>query len=170
MCRERRAVWKARIDLHRRAGRITDGECHVGQALLLRLGHDGRCDPSHATLADDSGESVSTVQRALRALRKLGMVSWVRRLIRDGWRAAQTSNAYLLSLGEAPEIPRPRCDGQTDRETKSLINQALTSLSAISDAAKAALAPPAGWQARFAAKIASERKARRLMKGSARPG
>jgi hypothetical protein len=38
MCRERRAVWKARIDIQRRAGRVTDGEAYVGQALLKRLG------------------------------------------------------------------------------------------------------------------------------------
>ena len=50
MCRERRAVWKARIEIHRRAGRITDGEAYVGLALLKRLGQDGRCDPSHQTL------------------------------------------------------------------------------------------------------------------------
>ena len=34
-----------------RAGRVTDGEAYVGQALLKRLGQDGRCDPSHQTLA-----------------------------------------------------------------------------------------------------------------------
>ena len=118
MCRERRAVWKARIEIHRRAGRITDGESYVGLALLKRLGQDGRCDPSHQTLADDSGESISTVQRALKAFFACGMVSWIRRLVRDGWRACQTSNAYLLTLGKTPEIPIKRCDCQTDRETR----------------------------------------------------
>ena len=118
MCRERRAVWKARIEIHRRAGRITDGESYVGLALHKRLGQDGRCDPSHQTLADDSGESVSTVQRALKAFFACGMVSWIRRLVRDGWRACQTSNAYLLTLGKTPEIPVKHCDCQTDRETR----------------------------------------------------
>jgi DNA-binding transcriptional MocR family regulator len=118
MCRERRAVWKARIEIQRRGGRITDGEAYVGLALLKRLGQDGRCDPSHQTLADDSGESVSTVQRALKALLACGMVSWMRRLVRDGWRASQTSNAYLLTLGETPEIPALHCDVQTGRETR----------------------------------------------------
>jgi hypothetical protein len=47
LCRERRVVWKARIDLFRRAGRVTNGEPYVGQALLKRLGQDGRWDPSH---------------------------------------------------------------------------------------------------------------------------
>src|SRR3954464_6471388 len=51
MDRERRAVWKARVEIHCRAGRITDGYSYVALALLKRLGTDGRCDPSHQTLA-----------------------------------------------------------------------------------------------------------------------
>jgi hypothetical protein len=117
MDRERRAVWQARIDIHRRAGRITDGEAYVGAALIRRLGQDGRCDPSQATLASDSGESLSTVKRALRALAGLGMVSWVRRLIREGWRTEQTSNAYMLTLGDPAKIPQPACEVQTARGT-----------------------------------------------------
>jgi DNA-binding transcriptional MocR family regulator len=116
--RERRAVWKARMEMHRRVGRITDSGAQVGTALLRRLGQDGRCDPSHQTLADDSGESVSTVQRALKALAACGLVSWVRRIIREGWRACQTSNAYLLTAGDPPRIQPPSCDGQSDRGTK----------------------------------------------------
>jgi hypothetical protein len=115
MDRERRAVWKARIDIHRRAGRITDGEAYVGAALIRRLGQDGRCDPSQATLASDSGESLSTVKRALKALAGLGMVSWVRRLVREGWRTEQTSNAYLLKLGDPAKIPPPSCEVQSGR-------------------------------------------------------
>src|SRR3954453_12720420 len=82
MDREHRAVWKARVEIHRKAGRITDGYSYVALALLKRLGTDGRCDPSHQTLADDSGESVDTVKRALKALHGLSLVEWLRRLIR----------------------------------------------------------------------------------------
>lgn len=143
--RERRAVWKARLELHRRAGRITDGFGHVGEALLKRLGQNGRCDPSHATLADDSGESLSTVKRALEAFRDCGMVFWVRRILRDGWRAVQTSNAYLLSLGETPQMPMPSCKAQTERETRkkafsALQSPALAASEADRRAAQAALA------------------------------
>jgi hypothetical protein len=120
LCRERRAVWKARIDLARRAGRVTDGEAYVGQALLKRLGQDGRCDPSHQTLADDSGESVSTVKRALKAFWACGLVNWVRRLWRNGTRVSQDTNAYMLTLGDPPQIPQVRCEGQFGRETNSV--------------------------------------------------
>jgi hypothetical protein len=141
MDRERRAVWKARIEIHRRARRITDGESYVGLALLKRLGQDGRCDPSHQTLADDSGESISTVKRALKAFLACGMVSWVRRLVRDGWRACQTSNAYLLTLGKVPEILGKPCDVQTDRETRKEAFSSVQEVSArAQQEARAALA------------------------------
>ena len=120
LCCERRKVWKARIDLQRRAGQITDGESYVGQALLKRLGQDGRCDPSHQTLAKDSGESVSTVKRALKAFWACGLVNWVRRLWRNGTRVSQDTNAYLLTLGEPPKFPADRCEVQSARQTSSL--------------------------------------------------
>ncbi len=120
LCRERRAVWKARIDINRRAGRVTSDFGHVGEALLKRLGKDGRCDPSLQTLAKDSKEDVSTVQRALKAFYACGMVTWVRRIRRNGTRVSQDTNAYVLTLGEPPKIPLVRCDRQSAQETCSL--------------------------------------------------
>ena len=98
MDRERRAVWKARVEIHRRSGALTDGMSYVALALLKRLGKDGQCDPSHETLHNDSGESIDTVKRALKALSRLGMVDWARRVCRAGSRVWQTSNSYLLTL------------------------------------------------------------------------
>src|SRR6476620_6075211 len=101
MDRERRAVWKARVESHRRAGRLSDAGSYVALALLRRLGTDRRCDPSHATLADDSGKSVDTVKRALKAMQALGLVDWARRLCREGSRVWQMSNSYLLWLSQS---------------------------------------------------------------------
>ena len=115
--RESRAVWRARLDLARRAGRITALHALVGHALARRLGTDGRCDPSHATIAADAGASVRTVRRALVALADCGMVQWTRRLVRAGWRTAQTSNAYALVVGSGRITPAIRCGGQAGRET-----------------------------------------------------
>ena len=114
-----RAIWKARIELYRRAGRLTDGFAHVALALVKRLGTDGRLDPSHTTLAEDAAESVSTVKRALDALQELGLVWWVRRLIREGWRTEQTSNGYALAIGPTPD-PAPRTEAQNERATQKL--------------------------------------------------
>jgi hypothetical protein len=62
------------------------------------LGHDGRLDPSHATIAARARVSIATVIRALAQLRALGFLTWVRRLVRTAWRAEQTSSAYVLAL------------------------------------------------------------------------
>jgi hypothetical protein len=115
MCRERRAVWKARLDMLERAGRITPAFEKIGRALLRRLGGSGQCDPSHETLAADTGKDPSTVKEALKRLRELGFVWWVRRLIRAGWRTEQTSNAYVLTLG----LPQ-HCEAEIPRPTKKL--------------------------------------------------
>jgi DNA-binding transcriptional MocR family regulator len=113
-------IWQVRLQIHNLAGRITDAGQKVARALFKRLGVDGRCDPSHATLADDCGKSIATVKRALKALKACGMVWWTKRLVREGWRTEQTSNAYMLTLGETPEISAPRCDAQSERLTDSL--------------------------------------------------
>jgi hypothetical protein len=119
MDRERKAVWKCRLTMHCRAGRITDAFEKIGLALLRRLGTDGRLDPSHETIAGDAGKSIATVKRALGALQELGLVWWVRRLIREGWRTEQTSNGYALAIGPTPD-PAPRTEAQNERATQKL--------------------------------------------------
>src|SRR4051794_11328376 len=99
-----RALWLARRDAARRARRITPGHELVARALLKRLGPDGRLDPAQDTLAHDTGLSERTVRRALRALADVGLLTWQRRLARDGWRCRQTSNAYCL-VPEGPALP-----------------------------------------------------------------
>ncbi|MFL5284609.1 MAG: hypothetical protein ACJ8AW_27380 [Rhodopila sp.] len=89
-------------------------------ALLKRLGADGRCDPSHQTLSADSGESPDTVKKALKALYGLGMDDWLRRLIREGTQVRQTSNSYLLTLGNPAVLPAVRCEVDSARETRKL--------------------------------------------------
>jgi AraC-like DNA-binding protein len=107
--REQRCVWRVRLDLARRAGRITPLHVLIGLALLRRLGQDGRCDPSHDTIAADTGCSPRTVRTALAALFQLGMLKWVNRLVRVGARVAQASNAYTLLVATVAAFgPRPR--------------------------------------------------------------
>jgi hypothetical protein len=115
--REQRAVWRARLDLARRAGRLTALHAAIGTALARRLGQDGRCDPSHQTIAEDAGASVRTVRRALAAMAECGLVRWVRRLVRTGWQAVQTSNAYALVTNSTPIAAAVRHGGQAGRAT-----------------------------------------------------
>ena len=71
MCRERRAVWKTRLEIRRRLGHVTDGHAQVGKALITRQGKDGRCDPSHETLAADSAESVDYRQAGAKCVSRV---------------------------------------------------------------------------------------------------
>jgi hypothetical protein len=138
MCRERRAVWRARLTMFRRARRITPLFEDIGLAMLKRLGTDGRLDPSHRTLAEDIGCDPRSVQRALVAFRSCGLVLWVRRIARDGWRTSQISNSYALAIAETPAIPVPACDRQRVRETR-LVDFSLRTASsrAVADACAA---------------------------------
>ena len=141
LCRERRAVWKARLNLFRRARRITPLFEDIGLALLRRLGTDGRLDPSHRTLAEDVGCDERSVRRALEAFKACGLAIWVNRLVRTGWRALQTSNAYALTIGEPPVFSALCTAGQFARQTvKKEILPVPTASVAEVRAAQAALA------------------------------
>ena len=120
--RERRARFRFLLSAHHRGGRITRAARDVGEALLRRLSGDGRCDPSHDTLAAEAACSARTVRRASAPMRALGLVRWQMRLVRTGWRAEQTSNAYELvpELGALSVLPRVRCGGQAGRETRRI--------------------------------------------------
>lgn len=110
--RNQRARWQFLIDAHHRAGRLTRAARDIARALLRRLGVNGQCDPSHATLAADAACTERTVRNTLRSLRRLGLLNWVRRLVRDGSRVEQTSNAYVLTPSPAnPAIPAERLRG-----------------------------------------------------------
>jgi hypothetical protein len=98
--RERKARARFLIREHRRAKRITGDWVLVGEYLVSAVGKDGRCDPAKATIAEATGCDERTVTRALDALRILGVLSWVRRIVRAGWRSVQTSNAYWFVLAE----------------------------------------------------------------------
>jgi hypothetical protein len=116
LTRDQRRVWTAQLELHRRARAITPTHAEVGRSLLRRLGEDGRLDPAQDTIAADAGCCLRTVGEALRRLNRLGLVSWLRRLVRTRLGVRQTSNGYALHLGDAP--PVSRCDGRTCRGTQ----------------------------------------------------
>jgi hypothetical protein len=124
--REQRARFRFLLNAHRRARRLTPTAELVGSALVRRLGVDGQLDPSHDTIGEDAGCSSRTVRRALAALKAVGLVMWQCRLVRDGWRVTQTSNSYLLVPAGVGTLAAVSTDGQNGRQTKSLINQALT--------------------------------------------
>lgn len=104
--REQRAVFRARLKMraYRQVGRLTVTASDIGRILVDMLGDGGRLDPSIATLATLAGVDPTTVVRALARLRECGLVTWVRRLVRDGNRVEQTSNAYVLTVPGTPDL------------------------------------------------------------------
>jgi hypothetical protein len=98
--REQRARWKGRIVWLFHLGRVTRACRDVGLAMADFLGADGRLDPSHEAIARRAHAAPRTVRTALACLSRLGVLSWVRRLVRVGDCVAQISNAYVLLIGQ----------------------------------------------------------------------
>ncbi len=152
--REQRARVHYLLAAHRRAGRLTPHAELVGKTLVRRLGVDGRCDPSHETIAADVGCSARTVRRATVSLRGVGLLRWQTRLVRAKWRAEQTSNAYelipTLMIPPNPPLKRKadRCGGQDGRETRILIDSRAQE-GAREALARVAAERQAAFQARF---------------------
>jgi hypothetical protein len=69
--------------------------------------------PAHATLAERTRCCVRTVQRALQAGRRLGLVEWTERRKRAVWRWLRTSNRYVLTMPPDPVQPGIRSRGAT---------------------------------------------------------
>jgi predicted DNA-binding transcriptional regulator YafY len=169
--REQRARFKFLATAHRAARHLTADHLDVAEALLRRLGVDGRCDPSRATLAADTGACERTVRRALDRLRTLGLVSWHQRIDRAGWRVVQTSNAYLLMPTAQPN-PAPVLAAQKVKSSLGVSRSACPSVAAADRpppslaeiaAARAALARrQAAVEAQLMAAAAEERAAARL--------
>jgi hypothetical protein len=106
--RNGRARFRYLLHAHRAAKRLTADAVAVGEMLVRALGDDGRLDLAHATIAARAQCHVATVKRALVKLRALGLVDWVRRLVRDarsGWRCEQASNAYQLRAAACEAQP-----------------------------------------------------------------
>jgi hypothetical protein len=104
--RNGRARFHFLVTAHHRARRITPAGARVAEVLLRHLGTGGQCDPTHATIAAEAICDEKTVGRVTGDLRDVGLIRWQNRLVRNGWRAEQTSNQYEL-LTTAPTNPAP---------------------------------------------------------------
>lgn len=122
--------------------------------LLILAGYARRSPggvawPAHATLAARAKCSVRTVQRALQAARRLGLVEWTPVWIRASWRALRASNRYIL---RGLAITGHHGWGMKSKQEERGIGM-----------------PPPGFAARVAAKFALERAARHACKRSDSP-
>jgi DNA-binding transcriptional MocR family regulator len=95
-------AWITRVWQEYRAGNLTRAFRDVLLTLRTFRGHGGQCWPSHDTLADRTECCIRTVQRALKQAQHLGLVDWVERRVRTGWRWLRTSNRYWFITPAAP--------------------------------------------------------------------
>jgi len=79
------------------SGPITDKHIQVLYALLwCQHPQNGRCFPSHETIAERANCHPDTVNEALKQLERTGMLSWVHCLDRKGSRVLRNSNCYYF--------------------------------------------------------------------------
>jgi hypothetical protein len=93
--------WAARVGHEHNAGNLTAAFYRVMIALRSFRGRGG-IFPSHAEIAKRAKCDVRTVERALKHGQTLGLVSWIERRVRVGWRSLRTTNLYRLLLPAGP--------------------------------------------------------------------
>jgi len=120
-----RRLYERRLAQLGQSRQITPAFRCVGLALLEYVGRDATCWPTHQTLADRAGTSAKTVQRALDALREVGLLSWQAR--RSCWNRRMSNLYTLLSpaalkVREKPiSVPRPCCPADRPRSVAAQI-------------------------------------------------
>lgn len=104
-------AWNKRIEAEYDAGNIPNLQKYVLLSLPSFRGYGGQIFPSHQALADRVRMlfrcrcSTKTVERALKQGRSLGLLFWLPRHRRDGWRRLRTSNLYFINIPAGPVAP-----------------------------------------------------------------
>ena len=93
-------------------------------ALRKRLGVNAYAFPSHKTIAKDTNCSVSTVKRALKELREIGLVSWARCTETTEYgKQRQTSNHYFLAQNDLPPQSKKSNSPRSKKATKQITGE-----------------------------------------------
>ena len=95
------SAWFSRLKREYEAGNLPAKQylvlCELGRFDCCRLG----IFPSHRTLAARARCGLRTVQRALQAAKRLGLVEWAATRARAAWRSLQGPNRYVLKVPAA---------------------------------------------------------------------
>src|SRR5215472_6129646 len=107
------SAWFSRVYREYEAGNLTP----LWRDVLRALGRFDACRfgifPSHQFLARRARCSVRTVQNALQAARRLGLVDWTAQRVRASWRLLRASNRYVLKMPTGPVQTGPHGPGAT---------------------------------------------------------
>ena len=109
------SAWFSRVYREFEAGNLT----RAYRDVLLALGRfDGPLGifPSHRTLAARARCGLRTVQRALQAAKRLGLVDWTATRVRAAWRSLRGANRYVLKVPETAVQWGCRTGGQSGRK------------------------------------------------------
>lgn len=120
-----------RTDRGKHYGALTAKFIRVLEVLLWGFHNagTGRCFPSYERIAEQARCARSTVYEAIRALERVGILTWVNRLVRirewgpdlfgraqNRWRVIRTSNAYTF---RDPSCPAPPSGSESRRGPNS---------------------------------------------------
>lgn len=149
---EQAFLWRQRLRQERIIRNITDTHIRILEFTQGAI-EDGCDDMSHAAVAEALSVGVRTVGDAYRRAKGIGLLEWDEqyRLVLGVRR--RTVNRYRLTM--PPTTPAPRPDLRRHRKPPPLVPK-LLSCSAHSTE------PLRGFSERFAAKVAEERRLRRI--------
>jgi len=109
------SAWFSRLKREYEAGNLPAKQylvlCELGRFDACRLG----IFPSHRTLAARARCGLRTVQRALQAARRLGLVEWTGTRVRAAYRAVRGPNRYVLKVPVTAVQWLRRSTGQSGR-------------------------------------------------------
>jgi hypothetical protein len=82
----------------RKTGSIGQGGLQVLRCLLHQFHNTstGQCDPGYTAIQARTGMCRAAVAEAIKRLEATGIICVMRRLVRNGWRVVQATNAYLF--------------------------------------------------------------------------
>lgn len=99
--------WISKVLLDEYGSKIKPIGIAIYNCLAEHANQEGFCFPSHKLIADKIGSSVSSVQRGIRQMIKLGLINKKRR---------KFSNVYYLLKVDRSDRPNPKQIGQPDRQ------------------------------------------------------
>ena len=99
--------WISKVLLDEYGSRIKPIGIAIYNCLAEHANQEGFCFPSHKLIADRIGSSVSSVQRGIRQMIKLGLINKKRR---------KFSNVYYLLKVDRSDRPNLNKIGQSDRQ------------------------------------------------------
>jgi DNA-binding transcriptional MocR family regulator len=160
-------LWRERLLSERLMHNIT--EKHERALLYLRdLIEAGDDQPSHGELAETLSISITVIKDALSRARALGLIEWDRQYIAlpDGSRR-QRANRYRLCMPQ--QSPQPRPDVRRHRPSKPAVLKSQSANFLPTWSPHSGERPLAGFEARFAAKLAEEKRLRAARVGRRPP-